>query len=150
LRALERSRSLALEEAQSLRRGRSQQLTERDREHEAREQERDRAYEMQRNEIVSLGGFSAEKLGMALRYTATVSLQENEAREAREQAQAQLHEAEEQTLRRLEDLKVIERLRERRRLGTRRRQARRAERRLDELGVIRACRDPSNPGTEGE
>lgn len=145
LRALERSRSLALEEAQSLRHGRSQELAERNRLRDASERERERAYEAQRNEIVRTTGFSAEQLGAALQYTASVTLREGEARKACEQAQALLNEAEVQTLSCLEELKVIERLRERRRQGLRHRQARLEERRLDELGLIHGCSDTSNP-----
>jgi hypothetical protein len=104
LRALERSRSLVLEEAQSLRNARAHELATREAAYSAIVSEREHAYELQRRQVGRMIVFSSEQLHWT----------------------------------RLEEVRVVERLRARRMEEFLQARNRRQQWRLDELGVIRA------------
>jgi hypothetical protein len=138
LRALERSRSVALEEAQTVRVDRVRDVAEKEAAHEEIARARESAYDARRKQIVGGGAFSIQQLHWNHQYAASQLAQEHAAHAICEQARLALRQAQEEALHRLEELRVVEKLRARRRDESARLSGRRAQERLDELGLIKA------------
>ena len=148
LLALERSRTLALEEAQAAGALRAQELTEREAAQQELARAREAAYEVRRRQIVGGAAFNIQQLHSSHQYAVSQLLQEDAARKVCEQARRHLQEAREQTARRLEELRVVEKVRARRRAERVRHDGRRQQARMDELGLIKASH--GSAGTTGE
>jgi hypothetical protein len=136
LRALERSRSVALEEARTQSTGKARELADREATHDELARARESAYEARRRQLAGNGTFSVQHLYWNHQYAASQLAQEQVARALCEQARAVLRQAQEETVRRLEELRVVEKLRARRLEQARRLSGRRNQERLDELGLI--------------
>jgi hypothetical protein len=137
LRALERSRSVSLDEAHSLQRIRAQEFADQEAEHEACVQARESAYEAQRKQFGGAASFGVQELQGRRHYAASQLVQETAALAKREEAAKLLHESQDEVSCRLEELRVVERLRARRRTEYLRTRARRNQQRLDELALIK-------------
>ncbi len=136
LLALERSRSLALEEAQAANATRLRELTESEASRDELARAREAAYEARRSQIARGAAFNIHQLHASHQFAVSQLLLEEAARQACEQARQRLSAAQDETARRLEELRVVEKVRERRRAEWLRATARRQQLRMDELGLI--------------
>ncbi len=143
LRALERSRAVALEEAQTLTAAKTVELAEKEAAGDELARAREAAYEARRRQVSSIGTFSVQHLYWNHQYAASQLAQEQAARALCEQARTALRQSQEDTLRRLEELRVVEKLRARRHAEAARISGRRNQERLDELGLIKSWQTTS-------
>jgi len=143
LRALERSRSVALEEAQALTAAKGVELAEKEAARDELARAREAAYEARRRQVSSNGTFSVQHLYWNHQYAVSQLAQEQAARALCEQARAALRQSQEDTLRCLEELRVVEKLRARRQAEAARLSGRRNQERLDALGLIKSWQTTS-------
>jgi hypothetical protein len=138
LRALERSRSMAFAEAQAERGARAGDLAEKEAAREQLARAREAAYEARRKQIGHGSAFTIQQLHWNHQYALSQLAREKAAEELCEQARQALQQAQDEARRRLEELRVVEKLRDRRRAEFSRSSRRRGLGRLDELGLIKA------------
>lgn len=138
LRALERSRAMALEDARTVTAAKAAELTEKEATRDDLARAREASYVARRQRMSAGGTFSVQHLHWNHQYTASQVAQEKAAAALCELARAALQQAQDDTLRRLEELRVVEKLRARRRAEALRVDARRSQERLDELGLIKS------------
>ena len=143
LRALERSRAVALEEAQTLTSAKTVELAEKEATRDELARAREAAYEARRQQVTGNGTFSVQHLYWNHQYAASQLAQEQAARALCELAQTALRQSQEDTLRRLEELRVVEKLRARRQAEALRVSGRRNQERMDELGLIKSWQTTS-------
>ncbi len=143
MRALERSRSVALEEARTLAAARATELADKEATREELARAREAAYEARRRQVASNGTFTVQQLHWNHHYAVSQLALEQAARATCEVARTALREAQEDTARRLEELRVVEKLRARREVEAQRLSGRRDQERLDELGLIKSWRKTS-------
>jgi flagellar biosynthesis chaperone FliJ len=143
LRALERSRSVALEEARTLAAARATELAEKEATREELARAREAAYEARRRQVAGNGTFTIQQLRWNHQYAVSQLALEQAARAVCEVARTALRQAQEDTARRLEELRVVEKLRARREAEAHRLSGRRDQERLDELGLIKSWRKTS-------
>ncbi len=138
LSVLERYRTLILEEAQTVQVQCVESLAKESAIHTRVEEALQAAYTAHRTTLVTQGrALSPEALGSSYYHSRAQIEALEQARTARDRAQERLTEAQVRLSARLEELKVIERLRDKRRDISIREQRRRAQGRLDELGIIK-------------
>ena len=101
------------------------------------------AYEARRRQVSSNGTFSVQHLYWNHQYAASQFAQEQAARALCEQARTALRQSQEDTLRRLEELRVVEKLRARRQVEAARISRRRNQEHLDALGLIKSWQTTS-------
>lgn len=138
MRALERSRSLALEEARTLGVARAAELAEKEATRDELTRAREAAYEARRRQVAGRGAFTIQQLYWNHQYAVSQLAQEQTARAVCEVARTALRQAQEDISRRLEELRVVEKLRARREAEALRISGRRDQERLDELGLIKS------------
>jgi len=140
LSVLERYRTLALEEAENVHVQCAELLDKESATHTKAEEALQSAYIAHRMALAADGqALSPEALVSSYHHGRAQSAALEQARAARDRAQRRLAQAKDNLSARLEDLKVIERLREKRNENVIKEQRRRAQGRLDELGIIKAC-----------
>jgi hypothetical protein len=140
LLTLERYRGLVLERARSTHAQRTAAFEKEDAAHARIEAELEAAYLAHRTTLARQGQpLSPESLRMAYHHARGQSTLLDRARVARDLTRARLEQSQAQLAARLEELKVIERLRDNRKRTSAKWQRRRAQQRLDELGIIKAC-----------
>ena len=140
LAVLERYRTVILEEAQNVHLQCAEVLDQESATHAQAEEALQSAYTAHRTVLVSEGqSLSPEALSSAYHHGRLQSAAVEQARTARDRAQKRLTQAQDSLSARLEELKVIERLRDKRNDNVIKERRRRAQGRLDELGIIKAC-----------
>ena len=140
LSVLQRYRTLILEEAQNIHMQRADVLHKESATHTKAEEALQAAYTAHRTALVAQGqSLSPEALSSAYHHGRAQTAAVEQARTARDRAQKRLTQAQDSLSARLEELKVIERLRDKRNDNVVKEQRRRAQGRLDELGIIRTC-----------
>ena len=139
LETLERYRNLALEEAQSAHAQCAQALEKESATCAQLEESLESAYSVHRARANDGQALSAEAIRLAYYYARNQAVALAEARTSRDGARARTTRAQDQLAARLEQLKVIERLRENRGRGVAKWERRRAQAQLDELGIIKGC-----------
>lgn len=141
LSVLERYRIVILEEAQNVHAQCAQVLDKESATHTRVEQELQSAYAAHRTTLAAQGQLlSPQALSSAYHHGRAQCAAVEQARTSRERAEKRVTQAQDGVSARLEELKVIERLREKRSDNLVKEQRRRAQGRLDELGIIKACR----------
>jgi flagellar biosynthesis chaperone FliJ len=140
LSVLERYRTLILEEAQNVHVRCAQVLDKESATHTLAEEALQSAYAAHRSALVAPGqSLSPEALSSSYHHARNQSEALEQARTARDRAQKRFSQAQDSLSARLEELKVIERLRDRRSDSVSKEQRRRAQGRLDELGISKTC-----------
>ena len=140
LSVLERYRTLILEEAQNVHVQCAEVLDKERANHKKAEEALQSAYTAHRTALVTQGqSLSPEALSSSFHHGRAQSEALEQARAVRDRAQKRLTQAQDGLSERLEELKVIERLRDKRHDNVLKKQRRRAQGRLDELGIIKAC-----------
>jgi len=140
LPVLERYRAALLEEAQSIQTQCAVALNEERATHARAEQALESSYTEQRTALTARGrSLSPETLSSAFHYRRAQSETLARVRDQRDRAQKRLTQAQESLTSRLEELRVIERLRDKRKDYVNKERRRRAQMRLDELGIVRNC-----------
>lgn len=140
LSVLERYRTLILEEAQNVHVKCAEVLDQESATCTKADEALQSAYTVHRTALAAQGqSLSPEVLSSAYHHGRAQSAALEQARAARERAQRRVTQAQDGVSARLEELKVIERLREKRGSNVIKEQRRRAQQRLDELGIIRNC-----------
>ena len=147
LRALERSRSVAFEEASAATHVRVRELAEREAAHADAVSACEKACQTQRDQLAGATAVTAEQLLWAQRYVAAQLVRERQERAAREVADELLCKAQEEARQRLKELRIVERLRARRREEFLKQRVRESQLRLDELGLIKAVSDHGKRAT---
>ena len=138
LRALERSRSVALEEARALTGAKEVELVEKEATRNELASAREAAYEARRRQFAGSGTFSVQHLYWSHQYAVSQLAREQAANALCELARTTLRQSQENTRLRLEELRVVEKLRARRQAEALRVSVRRDQERLDELGLIKS------------
>jgi hypothetical protein len=138
LHTLERYRSLGLEEARSLHVRRAEAFLQDEDRHARLETALQSAYAVQRALAEPGMPLSGDALRLAYHYGRVQIADLHEAYAARERSSALLAQAQDEVAARLEEYKIIERLREKRQRAAAQLDRHRAQLRLDELGVIKA------------
>jgi hypothetical protein len=138
LRTLERYRSLGLEEARSQRARLAESLLRDEEAHTLLETALQSAYAAQRALAQAGMPLSGDALRFAYHHGRAQIAELGEAHASRERSRALAARAQDELALRLEEYKVIERLREKRRHAGAQWDRHRAQLRLDELGVIKA------------
>jgi hypothetical protein len=140
LSVLERYRTLILDEAQNVHVRCAQVLDKESATHTQAEEALQSAYAAHRSTLVAQGQpLSPEALSSSYHHARTQSEALEQARTARDRAQKRLTQAQDSLSARLEELKVIERLRDKRSNSLSKERRRRAQGRLDELGISTTC-----------
>ena len=140
LLTLERYRGLILEEAQNAHTQCTAAFEKEDAAHTRIETALESAYNEQRATLANPGqALSPDSLRMAYHHARGQTTLLEQARVARDRTRTKVEQSQEQLAARLEELKVIERLRENRKRHSKKLQSRRTQQRLDELGIIKAC-----------
>jgi hypothetical protein len=140
LSVLERYRTLILEEVKNVHVRCAQVLDKESVTHTQAEEALQSAYAAHRSALVAEGqSLSPEALSSSYHHARAQSEALEQARTARDRAQKRLTQAQDSLSTRLEELKVIERLRDQRSNSVRKDQRRRAQGRLDELGISTTC-----------
>ena len=140
LSVLERYRTLILEEARSVHVRCTEVLDKESAIHTRAEEALQSAYTAHRAALAVQGqSLSPEALSSAYHHGRAQSEAVEQARTACDRAQKRVTQAQDSVSARLEELKVIERLREKRSNNLIKEQRRRAQERLDELGIIKTC-----------
>lgn len=139
LLTLERYRNLALDEAQNAHTQCTEVLNKESAAHTKLEEALQSAYTAQRTQAENGQTLHPDTLRLAYYHARVQSTALAQARATLDRTQARVTQAQDQLTARLEEFKVIERLRENRRRSGTKWQQRRAQRRLDELGIIKAC-----------
>lgn len=138
--ALERYRAVALQEARAAHAQCAEVLQTASAEHSRLEEVLEFAYVAYR---ASLGAtdrpLCVDTMSVTYHYARAQAAALADSNSALERARSRVSRAQEQVAARLEELKVIERLRENRGRLHRKWQQSRAQSRLDELGIIKAC-----------
>ena len=149
LLTLERYRELALEEAQNMH-ARCAEVLEKENAAYARLDEAlQSSYTAQRTTLENPGrSLSPDALRLAYYHARAQAAALAQARTARDRTQTRVTQAQDQLGARLEEVKVIERLRENRRRNGSKWERRRAQSQLDELGIIRTSREGQWPSAE--
>jgi flagellar biosynthesis chaperone FliJ len=137
LLTLERYRNLVLEEAQHVHAQCAEALEKDNAAHTQIEAILEAAYSAHRATLT--GAVSPEALRLAYHYARVQATSLAQARSACDRTRTRVIQAQDQLAARLEEFKVIERLRENRQRSRAQLQRRRAQTRLDELGIIKAC-----------
>ncbi len=143
LRALERSRSVALEEARIVAAARANELAEKEATRDELARAREVAFEARRRQVAGNRRLTVQELHWNHQYAVSQLAREQAARAVCEVARAALRQAQEDASRRLEELRVVEKLRARREVEALRVSGRRDQERLDELGLIKSWRKTS-------
>jgi hypothetical protein len=139
LLTLERYRNLALEEAQNLHAQCAEVLEKENATHTKLEEALQSTYTVHRTFANEGRPLSPDVMKLSYYHARAQAAAVAQARITRDRTQLQVRQAQDQLTARLEEFKVIERLREnRRRHGTKWEQ-RRAQLQLDALGIIKAC-----------
>jgi hypothetical protein len=140
LLTLERYRSLVLEEAQNTHAQCTAAFDKESTAHARIEAVLESAYTTHRATLTGEGQLlSPESLCMAYHHARGQATLLEQARVARERTRVRAEHSQKQLTARLEDLKVIERLRDNRKRDSAKWQRRRAQQQLDELGIIKVC-----------
>jgi hypothetical protein len=140
LSVLERYRTLILEEAQNVHMRCAEVLDKESATYTKAEEALQSAYAAHRTALAAQGqSLSPEALTSAYHHGRARSEAVEQARMSRDRAQKRVTQAQDSVSARLEELKVIERLREKRNNNVIKEQRRRAQGRLDELGIIKSC-----------
>lgn len=138
LPVLERYRTLILEEAQNVQVQCAEFLAKENASHTKIEEALQSAYTAHRTTLVAEGrALSPETLRLSYYHARAQCDALGQARTARDRAEKRLTQAQDRVSARLEELKVIERLRDKRRNSEMREQRRRVQWRLDELGIMK-------------
>lgn len=140
LSVLERYRTLILEEAQNVHVRCAEVLDKESVTYTKADEALQSAYAAHRTALAAQGqSLSPEALSSSYHHGRARSEALEQARTARDRAQKRVTQAQDSVSARLEELKVIERLREKRSTHLLKEQRRRAQGRLDELGIIKTC-----------
>jgi flagellar biosynthesis chaperone FliJ len=140
LSVLERYRTLILDEAQNVHVRCAQVLDKESAVHTQAEEALQSAYAAHRSALVAEGQLlSPQVLSSSYHHARAQSEALEQARTTRDRAQKRLSQAQDSLSARLEELKVIERLRDKRSNSLSKEQRRRAQGRLDELGISTTC-----------
>jgi hypothetical protein len=138
LRTLERHRGVAVEQAQAQHQQRATEQTRDEAAHTQLQRSLESTYSSLRALVQPGEILAGPSLSLSYEYARSQVAQLQQAALIRERSRALVDEAQAQLAARLEELKVIERLRERRRRGVARWVSRRNQWRIDELGTIKA------------
>jgi hypothetical protein len=139
LLTLERYRNLALDEAQNAHAQCAEVLEKESAAHTKLEDALQSTYTAQRAQADNGQPLYPDAMRLGYHYARVQSTALAQARATLDRARTRVTQAQDQLTARLEEFKVIERLRENRRRRGTKWQQRRAQLQLDELGIIKAC-----------